>query len=357
MIEAVELSYLQSWKYGLFEFVQGVNIITGTSDKGKTGIIRGLRLAAVNEPRRNVNALVSTLKKKKNIPTSVTIQFSDGTVALERVGSQNKYILNGDDEHPYKALSGNVPDTVAKAVNMSSLNFQLQHEPYFLLNESAGKVAKKFNELANLQIMDSALVVASGRCRSITTRLNVSKEAISGLENKVNDLKWLDSAKKPIKRALAIQNKIDGNDSSIDYLKRIIKRLSSIDLEIESFEILLGAEEQLEEAFAVHVKHKAMVEKVDSLRILKMKLKLVDKKLNKLKSWDGAAELIEEGQSIFERWLTNDDKRISLAVQIKKLKTNEYLEEGVKENIVDKETRFNKLLKQEGVCPLCGGDV
>ena len=357
MIEAVELSYLQSWKYGLFEFVQGVNIITGTSDKGKTGIIRGLRLAAVNEPRRNVNALVSTLKKKKNIPTSVTIQFSDGTVALERVGTQNKYILNGDDEHPYKALSGNVPDTVAKAVNMSSLNFQLQHEPYFLLNESAGKVAKKFNELANLQIMDSALVVASGRCRSITTRLNVSKEAISGLENKVNDLKWLDSAKKPIKRALAIQNKIDGNDSSIDYLKRIIKRLSSIDLEIESFEILLGAEEQLEEAFAVHVKHKAMVEKVEKLDKLINKIIDIDNSINAIIDLEGADELIDNGLETLKELVAMRIKVNDLSNLIRRYKTVNHNLEVIESKVDDAEYAFSDALKQEGVCPLCGGDV
>ena len=50
MIKSLELFNFQSHAHTLIEFSDGVNIISGTSDSGKSAILRALRWVIRNEP-------------------------------------------------------------------------------------------------------------------------------------------------------------------------------------------------------------------------------------------------------------------------------------------------------------------
>ena len=74
MIQSVHIQNFQSHKNSTLEFSPGVNIIVGTSDSGKTAIIRALRWVVWNRP--SGDSLRSTWGGK----TSVEICLDKGSV-------------------------------------------------------------------------------------------------------------------------------------------------------------------------------------------------------------------------------------------------------------------------------------
>ena len=99
----------------------------------------------------------------------VVLDTNDGKLKRERNRSTiNRYIVNKQE---LKALRTNVPTEVRNLTKMNFVNLQKQHEPYFLLNEKPGQVAKKLNELANLQIMDKALQIANSFIRNTESKI------------------------------------------------------------------------------------------------------------------------------------------------------------------------------------------
>lgn len=81
MIRSIHLQNLQSHKDTKLEFSDGVNVIVGSSDSGKSAILRGLGWVATNRPAGD--EFRSDWAGKEN--TSVSIQLSTGEYSGEYV--------------------------------------------------------------------------------------------------------------------------------------------------------------------------------------------------------------------------------------------------------------------------------
>lgn len=150
MINSIHLKNFQSHKDTIMTFTNGVNVIVGPSDVGKTSLIRALRWLVHNRP--SGEEFIS----HGETSTSVRIEFDNTIIARVKTKgiSKNSYVLNGID---LVGFGQDVPEEVSSLINMNDINIQYQLDGPFLLGESSGVVAKTLNKIVNLDKIDSSL--------------------------------------------------------------------------------------------------------------------------------------------------------------------------------------------------------
>lgn len=178
MINRLILRNFQAHKFLRLNFSPGVNTICGTTDSGKSSIIRALRWVSQNLPKGT--SFIRHGEKK----ASVTIDLDGVRVTRER-GGENTYSIKTDEgKNTFRSFNNNVPEPVQDILRMSSINFQLQHDPPFWLSDSAGEVSRQLNAVVNLEEIDRVLSRAASKVRQSKTlrdsqekQVAISKEA------------------------------------------------------------------------------------------------------------------------------------------------------------------------------------
>lgn len=172
MFKSLRIHNFQSHKQSTLLFSPGVNVILGQSDSGKTATLRALRWVLENKP--GGDAFRSTWGGD----TRVTLTTMDGHMVQRGKGATgNTYKLNGE---LLKAFGQGVPEEVQVAMNLNGVNVQQQLEAPYLLSETSGEVAKHFNRVANIDMIDQSVSraksLASKTRQSIAQRTEDLKE-------------------------------------------------------------------------------------------------------------------------------------------------------------------------------------
>ncbi|AYO30533.1 hypothetical protein D2962_07770 [Biomaibacter acetigenes] len=92
-IKSIKLVNFQSHKNTEISLDEGLTVILGPTDQGKSAIIRALKWVLYNEPRGTDFITVGCKYCR------VTLEMSNGTVIIrERDGNKNRYILRKDGQ-------------------------------------------------------------------------------------------------------------------------------------------------------------------------------------------------------------------------------------------------------------------
>lgn len=122
--------------------------ITGTSNSGKSAIIRALYWVCCNKPRGN--AFITHGKKA----CLVSIE-GDGYTLTRKRGKANQYIFNGEI---YETIGNEIPEIIQNALGINpEITFQLQHDAPFLLAKSPNESGAFVSGLAKLNQMQDCL--------------------------------------------------------------------------------------------------------------------------------------------------------------------------------------------------------
>lgn len=157
-----------------------MNVIKGSSDSGKSSIIRALLWSIENYPPGEE---VKNWEAKKDDPIIVSIGLGDEYVEKRRANGKVVYILGfGEEpEESYTAVRSDVPEKIAEAFNLADYNIQEQHHPYFLLNDTPGQIAEKLNKLIDLEVIDRVF-------RNINSRFSGNRSKAASLSNEITAL-------------------------------------------------------------------------------------------------------------------------------------------------------------------------
>lgn len=190
MLQWIEIINFQSHRKSSIQLTPGVNVITGTSDSGKSSIFRSLIWVFQNRPNGDS---IKNWNSKKDDEVAVEVILNDGCVAKERINSKAKYLLDIDKgSWEFEAFKSDVPKEVEDVLNLTELNIQNQHTPYFLLDDSPGERARKLNELVHLDVIDTIFKNLNSKILE-TKRLIDFKEKQEGeLTNEIENLEYLD---------------------------------------------------------------------------------------------------------------------------------------------------------------------
>ena len=178
MIKSITLKNIQAHKNSKLEFDKGINAIIGSSNNGKSSIIRALNWNRYNRPL-GIDNLAShwIVDDKGNLKEemSVTIENDFGTVVRKRTKNENQYIVNDKELNVVKS---DVPVEVEQTLNLSETNIQNQQDSPFLLSETSGKVAEYFNRIVRLDIIDKVLSNTESKRRKTKQNLESSEKEI-----------------------------------------------------------------------------------------------------------------------------------------------------------------------------------
>ena len=191
MIKTLLIKHFQSHENTCLEFDKGVNIIVGSSDSGKTAIIRALRWLKDNRP--SGDAMRSNWCGKDN-NTVVKIwatdpRFEDEHTSREIVKGENIYHLHAQT---FKAFGTSVPDEVSRFINMSDINIQMQLDSPFLLSETPGAVAQHFNKVAKLDKIDTAIQNINSWIRELTSTIRYDESQETKLKEDITKFEHLE---------------------------------------------------------------------------------------------------------------------------------------------------------------------
>jgi chromosome segregation ATPase len=184
MIEWVEIKNFQCHKELKVDFKKGINAIVGSSDKGKSAIIRAIIWCLTNKPKG-----IDFITKGAKVCT-VSVRINGHTIKRVRGKSKNEYYL---DDQKFTAFGGNVPEDIMKATGIDEeLFYQDQFDPVFLLDKPSGQVASYINELIDMAIIDEAITKSKKNIRKHNDEIKTYNEQLSNTRKTVDMLKGVE---------------------------------------------------------------------------------------------------------------------------------------------------------------------
>jgi len=193
MVRKIEIKNIQSHKDSELSLCNGINVIVGSSNNGKSAILRALNWAIKNRPLGTDILLSHWATDEKGIQKEeMYVKVTDdvgNTLIRRRTKQDNQYIVNGKELNVVKT---DVPDEVNRFFRLSDTNIQYQQDSPFLLSLSSGEVARYFNKTVKLDMIDKILAEAEARKRKIRSEKEILENDIKVLEEKLNDFSWTD---------------------------------------------------------------------------------------------------------------------------------------------------------------------
>ena len=246
MIKSIEIRNIQSHENTRLEFDKGINCIVGSSNNGKSAILRALYWARYNRPL-GVDTLCShwALNKKGELTDemSVTIENENGTICRKRTKADNQYIVN---DEILNVVKSDVPANVEKILKLSDTNIQRQLDAQFLLSETSGEVAKYFNHVVRLDIIDKVLTNAESSRRRTKADIEATEKIIKEQEQKKEKYDWLDSVEKLLRKWDTVKENNDELKSQSESLQSELESFAENKQRVEKYTNIVAQKDKLE---------------------------------------------------------------------------------------------------------------
>jgi len=218
MIDKIEIKNFRRHTDTTIEFDKGITCIAGKNQIGKSTVIEALLWVKENRPLGDdyVSHSARNKKGKQILDCEVTVTKGENVLTRKKSDTFNGYILNGVE---FDTIGTSVPDEVVAFFNLSTENIQRQNEPHFLITETGASIAKYFNKIIDLRVIDSATETAKSLIRSTKTKQtektnNIEKTQLS--LNKLPDLEVLDNLIKLIDTYLSEQKILQSDITQIE---------------------------------------------------------------------------------------------------------------------------------------------
>jgi exonuclease SbcC len=155
MIKTIRIKNFQSHKRTELELDPHLTVITGSSNTGKSSIVRALKWLMLGVPKGT--SFVSSGRPDAVITTFVSATMDDGVKVVRLVKNKKQVYKvikpNGDDTF-YENITNDIPEEVRNIFNVDMVNFASQYDPPFLISETPGAINEYFNGVLRLSFMD-----------------------------------------------------------------------------------------------------------------------------------------------------------------------------------------------------------
>ena len=341
-INIITLENFQSHKNTTLELSEGMNVVWGDTDHGKSSIIRGIKWVVLNRPQGD------EFRRHETKKTQVTLETENFIVQRRRTNSKNEYEM---DEDIFKALRSDVPEDISVALNLSEANIQSQHEVYFLIDKSPGQRSKILNEVAGLEIMDKVLKKTNSDIRLVNTKINTTNELLTDDQRKILELDWVNSADKFLTRLEKYVDEIREKENFYNSTSIIIKSIK--DLENSKSEFISDeCIKDLDELIKMETSIEELQSKINNINDIIINIKTLKEKCDSMPEIDTSE--LEKLQDSIDSLLV---KRESIQSIIDEIKFKETQYNQFSEMVKETEEKIAEELKRLGKCPTCGAKI
>ena len=344
-ISELHVKNVQIHKDLTVKFSKGVNVIVGDTNKGKSSLLRALRLILDNQPRSG-----ERIYKRIGSKNPLMIEVKDGEGnSIKR--SINRYYLNGA---LMKAYNTTIPEPVKEIFPLKEVNWQRQLDPHFLVLETGGGAAKILNTYSGMEDQEALM-------KDVKARITDHKSNINRLIKNNQEQRDIVDELKPVVRlvmkAKAIKNIIDNakiNQQQLDQLEKIILDIESCKFDESIYDNITYGLEKIEKINELENERKELNQSIKHLEQLCLELGEVQKIKDKSETCN---KLIHSLDLIIEKQKQNNVTTVminqlsTLINEIRKVKKDREVFESELGRIEDE--FFEKLL-EVGQCPYCG---
>lgn len=347
MIKSLHVQNYQSHKDSYLEFSKGINVITGSSNNGKTSILRALNWVVSNRPQGL--AFKSSFSDKKE-SCKVTLEINNQKIVREKNTTINQYQLN---DTIFDTIGNDVPSEINSAINMSEINIQTQFEKHFLLMDSSGEVGRTINKIVKLDNIDELVSNITSKINSTNKELEIKKKDLDKLYLNLEKFKDFDSIEKLVNNIIDYNVKIQDYTNIINSLNHIINNISIADEEINKIEKeYVGIEEKINQLELNWTKYHTNIEIAKNLSKIIDEVLLEESRITKAESIIKDEETVLLSETNLISFIAVKDVHYRLLNIIKEWNEHIIIIKNFEKNVESSELEFNNLLKEHG-CPLC----
>lgn len=245
-LKTIILNNFQSHKHTVLDFNEGLNVVIGPSDTGKSAIIRAIKWVLYNEPSGDY-----FIRQGEN-EVSVTLIFSDNTkIKRYRSKSKNQYILydNLGEEIKYEGFGLGVPEEIIEKIGIEKIyldseesnliNLGEQLEGPFLLSEKTSTRASAIGRLIGVNIIDDALKETLRDLRNSSIQKKNKDSHISSLKEELESFEYLKGLNLKLTQLEEIKRKIKIKNEKKDSLIKLSSKYMENKEEIKLLNIYL----------------------------------------------------------------------------------------------------------------------
>jgi len=351
MIKFISLKNFQSHKNSTLEFCPYVNSIVAPSDSGKTAILRALNWTINNNPSGDAFVSQWALDEKGNQKeeTVVTVNVDSDVISRTKKGKINTYTINNKI---LEAIGVGVPQEIQEAFNFSEVNIQKQMDAPFLLSESPSEVARFFNKIINLDLIDDVLSRAENKRRKLNSSIELNEENKKKLEKQIDDYEWLGIAENIFEKIDLLQEKNDDLRAKRESILAELKTYEIFIIKKEEYEKIIDSASPLIEKLDRFIDaNKGHEKKKIELKTILMHYEEAHLTIVNLKGIDKAPKIIKQIEELKMEIEDQEEKQGIIKNQLV------YISVGIDD--IEKYSKIiSKLEKQmPNICPLCGGEI
>lgn len=212
MLDTIKIENFQSHEDTVLELHPILNVIVGSSDSGKTAIVRAMRWLVFNRP------IGDAFRSTWGGGTSVSVVIGGDTVSRIKRGSKNLYCLNGEE---LLGFGQTVPEDVQKLLQLDSINFQGQLDTSFLLSQHPSEVARFFNGIVGLNIVDAVISISQKRWLACNVQLKQALADVATHTESLTSFATLDETNGLLTSVEIKHAQVLGLESQISTLKSV----------------------------------------------------------------------------------------------------------------------------------------
>ena len=347
MIQKLKIKNFQSHGETELEFHKGVNIVVGASDAGKSTIIRAIRWIIWNRPSGDA------IRSVWGGETSAEI-VTDG-VAIKRGKDKTDYyeLYNGTGKPTvFKAIGTGVPEELNGVLNLSEINISYQLDAPFLLSETPGDVAKHFNRVAKLDMIDRATSNINSAIRDITSDIKHKDKQIENYTEELSKFDHLEKFEAEVEVLEGMEKLYDATWKKWTKLGALILDYNTVKEDIERESKILQDEEKVNKLLELYEEKESKAERYESLRSLLDDLALVQDNIKE------AQEYVEDEKEVNNLLTLYSNKKtvVERVLSVSKLLSNlTYTSSDINKKALKLKELEGKWEREfPDVCPLCG---
>lgn len=344
MIKQLNIQNFQSHKKSVLKFDEGVNVIIGNSDCGKTSIIRALKLIQTNRPSG------SAFQSCWGGETVVQIQTNSDTISLslDEKGKNREYDLN---ETTLKAFGTDVPEEIQQALNMNEINLQAQFDQPFLLTSTAGEVAAHFNRIAHIDQIDVATKKVNSWIREISDNLKADERNLEQLQESLTTFPDMEKLEIDIEVLEEMSEKRQAKINRQSKLSSLITSIQTTEKEIETKSKILKLEKPVNNLFELIERHEEQQKQYDSLSFLVVRVQKTTTKIKEQQELLPYENSVNSILKLYEERETLVEAKIRLNKAVSGLNNTNSLLKQERLNLSTQTTLFER--EMPDICPLC----
>lgn len=345
-IKKLILKNFQQWKSGEIEFKNGLNILIGNTECGKSTLFRAIG-SILN------GKIPEDYIRKESKECEVKIEFSDGSVFRRARGKNNIADANGTI---FERVGKDIPFEYFKQLGSTSIKFgnkdlslcyYSQFEPHFFITLSDYDKSKLIGTICGIDIIDKIIDGINKDIRNNNTNIKF-------LNSEIEKQKTEKESKTPIFNNL--QQKllnISGIFNNAQNKFKTLTELSDLHQKMIEYNSNIISLQNESEALEMIQIDKSKINLLEKLFQYKNQLENLKNEIYKLKNENLKIKNIDLEKSKLLYKLVFVKNKIS--EYNKQIEEQTFYKKQVEESLFSLARQKKELLKDYDKCPLCGG--